>query len=180
MFSPEEYTHFKPGMALFLLGCFAASVGALYVAVSFVYPDRPSVPREFPGGLEEELGGKYAMRVSNISFQRRGSLTNWLDRRAKRVIRLTDILLPSQLCTYIIISIGNREGISFTSPFYVVTDTMMQTKTSQGIMLKAHENKRALVCYYLLGIFDVILPPPASRLCFTMSSAAAEAANLSF
>ena len=89
IFTPHEYTHFKPGMSLFLLGCFAAAVGTLYTAVSFVYPDRPSVPREFPGGLEEELGGKYAKRVSNISSPYHGSLANGSIRHERKVIRLT-------------------------------------------------------------------------------------------
>ncbi|MCJ1342557.1 hypothetical protein MMC31_000743 [Peltigera leucophlebia] len=57
MFSPEEYTHFTSGRAFFLLGCFAASVGALCWVVSKNYPDKPSVPRRFPGGLDRELGG---------------------------------------------------------------------------------------------------------------------------
>lgn len=64
MFSPEEYTHTSPGKGLFQLGCFVAAVGALCWVVSIYYPDKPSAPREFPGGLEEELGGPGALRVS--------------------------------------------------------------------------------------------------------------------
>ena len=63
MLSLEEYTHFTPAQAFFGIGCFAAAVAALSFVVYLTYPDRPAVPREFPGGLEEELGGKYAVRV---------------------------------------------------------------------------------------------------------------------
>ena len=35
----------------------------LYVASSFVYPDRPSVPKEYEGGLDKELGGEGAVLV---------------------------------------------------------------------------------------------------------------------
>jgi NADH dehydrogenase (ubiquinone) 1 beta subcomplex subunit 8 len=63
IFTPEEYTHFTPGHGLMLLGCFVASVFALSGVVSFIYPDKVSVPRTFPGGLEEELGGPRAVRT---------------------------------------------------------------------------------------------------------------------
>lgn len=63
MFSPEEYTHFKPGKAFFLLGCFLATLGGLLGVVSMYYPDKPSAPRTFPGGLEAELGGPNALSV---------------------------------------------------------------------------------------------------------------------
>lgn len=65
LFSPEEYTHTKPGMALFQLGCFGVALFGLCAAVYAVYPDKASTPREFEGGLEKELGGPQAVRVSN-------------------------------------------------------------------------------------------------------------------
>ena len=64
MFSPEEYTHFKPAKGFFLLGCFITSVLGLCGVVRIYYPDRPSVPRAFPGGLDRELGGPTALQVS--------------------------------------------------------------------------------------------------------------------
>lgn len=64
MFSPEEYTHFKPGKAVFLIGCWVTSVLGLCGLVSLYYPDRPSAPRTFPGGLDIELGGPGAVPVS--------------------------------------------------------------------------------------------------------------------
>lgn len=35
----------------------------MLTVVSTYYPDRPSVPRTFPGGLEAELGGPNAVRA---------------------------------------------------------------------------------------------------------------------
>ncbi|KAK4541887.1 hypothetical protein LTR36_007251 [Oleoguttula mirabilis] len=64
IFSPEEYTHFKPGWGLVLIGTFAATVGVLCAAVSRFYPDKPSAPRTFPDGLEKELGGPRAPRAA--------------------------------------------------------------------------------------------------------------------
>jgi NADH dehydrogenase (ubiquinone) 1 beta subcomplex subunit 8 len=66
MFSPEEYTHTKPGKGLFQIGCFVAVVFGLCGIVAMTYPDKPSAPREFEGGLERELGGPNAVRVSGI------------------------------------------------------------------------------------------------------------------
>jgi NADH dehydrogenase (ubiquinone) 1 beta subcomplex subunit 8 len=63
VFSPEDYTHFSPGWAGVLMGCFAGAVGVLIGAVYLTYPDRPSAPRTYPGGLEQELGGAKALRV---------------------------------------------------------------------------------------------------------------------
>ncbi|MCJ1467147.1 hypothetical protein MMC07_005769 [Pseudocyphellaria aurata] len=60
IFSLEEYTHFTPAQGLVMLGCFIATVGGLCGIVSIFYPDKPSVPRTFPGGLDRELGGSRA------------------------------------------------------------------------------------------------------------------------
>lgn len=67
MFSPEEYTHVTSGKALFQIGCFAAAVLGLCGVVSMFYPDKPTVPREFEGGLDRELGGPGALIVSSPS-----------------------------------------------------------------------------------------------------------------
>lgn len=64
MFSPEEYTHVKPGKGLFQIGCFIAAVFTLCGVVGYNYPDRQSYPKEYEGGLERELGGPNAVRVS--------------------------------------------------------------------------------------------------------------------
>lgn len=64
MFSPEEYTHFTPGKGILLIGCWVASVLGLCGVVSLYYPDKPSAPRTFPGGLDRELGGEGAVIVS--------------------------------------------------------------------------------------------------------------------
>lgn len=63
VFTPEEYTHFKPGWGLVLLGSWIASVFGLCGVVYLYYPDKPSAPRTFEAGLEEELGGKGAVRA---------------------------------------------------------------------------------------------------------------------
>lgn len=68
MFTPEEYTHATPGKAFFQMGCFIAAVFGLCGVVAMFYPDTPTVPREFEGGLEQELGGPGAVRVSPISY----------------------------------------------------------------------------------------------------------------
>lgn len=64
MFSLEEYTHTTPRKGLFQIACFITAVLGLCTAVAITYPDKPSAPREFEGGLEEELGGPGAIRVS--------------------------------------------------------------------------------------------------------------------
>lgn len=50
------------GMAMW--GLFLSCVGVLGGAVYLTYPDRPSAPKEYPEGLEAELGGSGALRVS--------------------------------------------------------------------------------------------------------------------
>lgn len=59
----------KMGMAMwaFFLSC----VGGLSYAVYATLPDRPSAPKEYEGGLEAELGGSGALRVSCIVLQSR-------------------------------------------------------------------------------------------------------------
>lgn len=64
MLSLHEYTHFTPARGFFLMGCFITAVLGLCGVVRMTYPDRPSVPRTFPGGLDKELGGKGALWVS--------------------------------------------------------------------------------------------------------------------
>ena len=79
VFSPDEYTHFKPGWGAVLFGSFVASVGVLCAVVYQLYPDQvcllqqcttmarsnsipqPAVSRTFEGGLDRELGGSMAV-----------------------------------------------------------------------------------------------------------------------
>ena len=67
VFSLEEYRHFKPGRAGVLVGTFVACFLGFTGVVYMFYPDRPSVPRTFPDGLDIELGGKGALPVSCLS-----------------------------------------------------------------------------------------------------------------
>ena len=64
VFSPEDYTHFTAAWGVVLWGCFLASGAVLMAAVYQYYPDTPTVPRTFPGGLEKELGGSNTVVVS--------------------------------------------------------------------------------------------------------------------
>lgn len=66
VFSPYEYTHTKPGKGALQLLTFVVAVFGLCGVVSMLYPDKPSAPREFEGGLERELGGPSALRVSCV------------------------------------------------------------------------------------------------------------------
>ncbi|KAG9248819.1 hypothetical protein BJ878DRAFT_486213 [Calycina marina] len=63
MFTPEEYTHSTPGKAALQVGAFILVVCGLLTAVKLTYPDRPSAPKEYEGGLEAELGGPGAVRA---------------------------------------------------------------------------------------------------------------------
>jgi hypothetical protein len=61
------------------MGAFIVSVGALCGVVSIYHPEKPSVPRTFPNGLEVELGGKGALPVcvlrDSIEFMAIANLT---------------------------------------------------------------------------------------------------------
>ncbi|KAI1176178.1 hypothetical protein F4777DRAFT_280484 [Nemania sp. FL0916] len=63
IFSLYEYTFVSSRMAFMQLGIFVASTLGICWAVSQVYPDKQSVPREFEGGLARELGGPGAVRA---------------------------------------------------------------------------------------------------------------------
>lgn len=59
--APEEYRHTSPGFAILQLMFFMGSVFGLAGLVSVFYPDKPALPRTFPDGLEDELGGPGAL-----------------------------------------------------------------------------------------------------------------------
>ena len=64
IFSPYEYTWTNTGPALVMVGTFVAAFLSVCGVVYFNYPDKASYPQEFEGGLQRELGGPGAMRVS--------------------------------------------------------------------------------------------------------------------
>jgi NADH dehydrogenase (ubiquinone) 1 beta subcomplex subunit 8 len=64
MFSTWEYTWVSTGKGLFQIGVFVAAFLTVCYGVKLTYADRKSYPREFEDGLERELGGAGAMRVS--------------------------------------------------------------------------------------------------------------------
>ncbi|RDA86311.1 hypothetical protein CP532_5662 [Ophiocordyceps camponoti-leonardi (nom. inval.)] len=63
IFSPYEYTWTTTGPGLIMIGCFLAVAFSMSGIIYLTYPDRPSYPREFEGGLERELGGPGAGRA---------------------------------------------------------------------------------------------------------------------
>ncbi|KAJ9139147.1 hypothetical protein NKR23_g8108 [Pleurostoma richardsiae] len=63
MFTPYEYTWVSPGKGLLQIGAFIATVFSVLAVIKLTYPDKPSYPREFEGGLEKELGGSGAVRA---------------------------------------------------------------------------------------------------------------------
>lgn len=68
VFSTHPYTHASLGKAgLHFMVFVAAALGLVGAVYPFV-PDKPSIPRTFPGGLEEELGGKGATRVGVVTM----------------------------------------------------------------------------------------------------------------
>ena len=56
----------KPHQALVGWIVFASSIVGVYYFVKSTMPDQPSYPKEYEGGLERELGGPGAERVSPI------------------------------------------------------------------------------------------------------------------
>lgn len=64
MFTPYEYTWVSPQKGLVQIATFIATFLSLCYAIKLTYPDRPSYPREFEGGLLRELGGAGAVKVS--------------------------------------------------------------------------------------------------------------------
>lgn len=68
MFSTYEYTWTTTGKGLFQIGVFISVFLSVCYAVKLTYPDRVAYPREFEGGLERELGGKGAVRVSPLGI----------------------------------------------------------------------------------------------------------------
>jgi len=68
IFSPWEYTWTTTGPGLIMVGTFIAVFLGVSSVVYMNYPDKPSYPREFEGGLERELGGPGAVRVGGLLF----------------------------------------------------------------------------------------------------------------
>jgi NADH dehydrogenase (ubiquinone) 1 beta subcomplex subunit 8 len=66
MFSTYEYTHMSPQRGLVMWAGFIGVIFGLYYICKATYPDMPAVPKEYEGGLFEELGGKGAVRVSLV------------------------------------------------------------------------------------------------------------------
>lgn len=67
MFTPYVYTWVSPAKGLVQIGIFIATFLSVCYAIKLTYPDTPAFPREFEGGLEKELGGSGATRVSGVT-----------------------------------------------------------------------------------------------------------------
>lgn len=78
--SLHDYDHFTPGWGAALLGTFCVSVALLCGVTSFYYPDKKSVPKTYPDGLEAELGGKRAVSVGIANNSQR-SIANACNRQ---------------------------------------------------------------------------------------------------
>ncbi|EXJ79574.1 NADH dehydrogenase (ubiquinone) 1 beta subcomplex 8 [Capronia epimyces CBS 606.96] len=63
MFALEDYNHMTPSRGLLLWAGFISAILGLSYAVSVTYPGKPSTPKEYPGGLDRELGGSGAVRA---------------------------------------------------------------------------------------------------------------------
>lgn len=58
-----------------LFGTFVVTLLGMCGVVSLYYPDKVSVPKQYEGGLEAELGGPGAVRVSFGANEMRDALT---------------------------------------------------------------------------------------------------------
>jgi len=63
IFATEDYTWTTPGWGAVLFGTFVATFLSVVGVVYMYYPDRPAVPKRYPGGLDRELGGPTAVLV---------------------------------------------------------------------------------------------------------------------
>jgi len=63
IFALEDYTHMTTSRGLLLWAGFISCVLGVSYAVSVTYPGKPSVPTEYAGGLDKELGGPGAVRA---------------------------------------------------------------------------------------------------------------------
>jgi len=61
MFTTEVYSWTNPAWGSVLMGTFIATFLGVVGVVYLNFPEKPSVPRTFPDGLEKELGGKGAL-----------------------------------------------------------------------------------------------------------------------
>lgn len=69
VFTPHDYTHFSSSKAFGLFGFFLLGVAGICGVTYIYYPDKPSVPKTYEGGLEKELGGETVVIVSSRSLE---------------------------------------------------------------------------------------------------------------
>lgn len=116
MFSPYEYTWTTPGKGLMQIGAFIVTFFGVLSVVKMTYPDKVSYPREFEGGLLNELGGVGAMRVSlPVAF------TGYVGRDGNA----NDLRRPASLVT-LIRRLGFREACTYFLCWLSRTKYMIQ------------------------------------------------------
>jgi NADH dehydrogenase (ubiquinone) 1 beta subcomplex subunit 8 len=64
IFSLHEYTHFNTRQAVTSTLCYVGFIATVFGVVWWNFPGQQVAPRQFPGGLDVELGGKGAVLVS--------------------------------------------------------------------------------------------------------------------
>jgi hypothetical protein len=88
------------------MGTFIATVAGLCVVVAQIHPDKVSVPKQYEGGLEAELGGPRAVRVSHVRSDDLDSADRY--RRRRLVTRLRgNIERARKEAVYISYRMGN-------------------------------------------------------------------------
>jgi NADH dehydrogenase (ubiquinone) 1 beta subcomplex subunit 8 len=113
MFSTYEYTWITPGKGLAQIGAFIVAFLSVVYVVKLTYPDRVSYPREFEGGLERELGGPGAVRVSpTLGIPPRSKLLNQPYRPGWRAIRTRRAECGNCVYTSNSLSVVNRVPLS--------------------------------------------------------------------
>lgn len=131
MFSPWDYTWTTTGPGLIMIGTFIATVLGVSGLVYLNYPDRPSYPREFEGGLERELGGPGAVRVIMLNRPSKCCrlMLTWFPRRAKRVMRTLENTYYSifPLCSCILGRIRDNKHNSFVQHVWLLDSTCMSS-----------------------------------------------------
>jgi len=63
VFALHDYTFMSTARGLVMWAAFISAVFGVYTAVAWSFPGKPSAPKEYEGGLFEELGGPGAVRA---------------------------------------------------------------------------------------------------------------------
>ena len=98
-----------------MIGVFVATTLGLIGIVGKVYPDKKAYPREFENGIERELGGPGAVRVSNSApvtgpdVSPRANSFSGQERGRRRSLRMKAGRLVSFVPTYSPVPYGHPD-----------------------------------------------------------------------